>query len=284
MKIFFGINITNNKKNTQIDGDAFLYRKSDEEQVKAIDAESEKLSVLYDKMVPKPLRVLYTIFLVATVVCCVLITKTWENSTHFSEVYAKFPWLFYVGGGCLVLWAIVAGSIRKHTKETAKSDETAIVINRYNAVMENALRALGAPPDCPQIETFLVYYKNKNGKIKLLKQGNALFLHSEYCIYADENALYFAVARQNYAIPRDEITRIRKIKKRTNMLGWIKDTPHNKGEYKTYKITRSNGDIYHLRYYYSLDILHNGETYELYFPPYELSVLTELTGLTPYQK
>lgn len=276
MKVFFGCDITYNKKNTQMDGDIFVCRKLDAAQEKTVDDEIEKLTALNEKMLPKALQTVYSILLLAAVVCFVLITKTWENGTSLSDIYARSPWLFYATAGCTAVWVVFAVWMHKRAKKIAESDESTLLINHYNAVMENTLRALGAPPDCACIEILQVFYKNKNGKIKFQKQGYAHAMHPECYIYADESTVYFSDIRQSYAIPRSEITGIQKIKKRLSMFGWNKDTPHNKGAYKPYKIARGQGGTYCLRYYYALEILHGGEPYLLYFPPYELPVVERI--------
>ena len=60
---------------------------------------------------------------------------------------------------------------------------------------------------------------------------------------------------------------------------WNKDTEYNKGKYVDYDIKRINEFDYKIRAYYSLDINREGETYKMYFPPYELDVIESLTDV-----
>jgi len=196
-----------------------------------------------------------------------------------ATIYANAPFLFYVGGIGAVVWIALTVLARKKAKAVMESDEATLIINRSNTIAENALSALGIPPNALETDFLISRYKNKGDKISLKAWGAAQFGNAQLFAYTENGILYLADVVQNFAVPIAAMKSIRKIKKRVAMDSWNKDTPHNKGEYKQYKISLGQSGEYLLRYYYALSIMHNGEVYELYFPPYELETMQKLTGL-----
>lgn len=282
MKIFFGINVTESKTNNTLDGEVFVCQKVDEQEEERAQEELSKINDLNKKSAPMPLQILREVLLVAVLICVGSILSACLDGASIAGMYANAPWLFCIGGVCVVAWAVLSVWLRKHAKKIVESDEATLLVNRYDTLTKNALLTLGVPSDAARMDAFLIIYKNKNGRTKWQSWGIAQSCNTENYIFADKSTVYIADISQKFAIPRNEITGIRKIKKRTSMFGWNKEAPYNKREYKPYKITVGQVGEYHLRYYYSVDILHNGETYALFFPAYELETVQNLTGLTAH--
>ncbi len=64
---------------------------------------------------------------------------------------------------------------------------------------------------------------------------------------------------------------------------WNKDEPYNKGEYRQYKIRTDDSDTVHFKTYYALELLHEGEEYEILFPAYDWKHIGALTGIQPVE-
>ena len=71
--------------------------------------------------------------------------------------------------------------------------------------------------------------------------------------------------------------KIHTVKKHIRIAGWNKDEEFNKGMYKQYKLTTDNYGCVHCKQYHVLEINHQGESYGIYFPSYELPTLEECT-------
>ncbi len=280
MKVFLGYNITENKNNEHLDGEAFLCDRVNDAQERNLDTEFENLTEIDKKaQLPLPMRIANTLCALCTIICLGAVLRAWGEAVSIATLYANMPSLFYIGGISAVIWIALTVLSRKKAKAVMESDETALTINRSNAIAENALAALGVPPNASQADFLISRYKSKGDKISIKAWGMAKFGNTKLFIYTENGTLYLADVFQKFAVPITEITGIRKIEKRVTMDSWNKDTPHNKGEYKQYKINQGQYGEYHLRYYYALCILHNGENYELYFPPYESEIMQKLTGL-----
>lgn len=285
MKLFFGVNRTHNKTNTQTDGEIFICERPSESQTDLMDKSYENLTEIDKKArLPRAVNLLRIIsgyiFLIGTVV----LIRSIESKEDFILLLEKLPWLLAVVVTMGILWGVLTWAARKKAKAIMESDESKMLVDRYDSVMQNALSALGVPPTAKTVDCFCLCYTIKaSGKIKILPMGAAQFSNVALHAFMESGVLYIADPYQKYAVPRSEITAIKLIKKHTTMNSWNKETPFNKGEYKPFKIARDNNGVYRLRRYYALEILHNGEVYLLYFPPYELSVFSELTGLTPQE-
>ena len=72
---------------------------------------------------------------------------------------------------------------------------------------------------------------------------------------------------------------IHTIRKNIRIPSWNKDEAHNKGEYKKYKLNADDYGCIHVKPYHILEFLHNGESWGIYFPSYELSTFEVLTDL-----
>lgn len=271
MKVFFGIDITHNKKNTQFDGEVFLCEQVSADTEKILDSEMEAMHKISDKATPRPLRIAYMVFMLVAVFCMVLILKAWGDFT-FAEIFQKMPFAFYLGIGSAVLWGLTYILIRKRAKTVLESDEAVLAMNRSDTIAKNALSTLGVPPTAPQTDILLSGYKNRNGKILIPAQT---FDNAELYVFAENGTLYLADCYKKYGIPLAEIRGIQTVDKRIRMNQWNKETPYNQEPYKAYKIRQDQGQ-YFVKPYYALEILHGGETYLLYFPPYELPVFEQI--------
>lgn len=249
-------------------------------QQKSMDTEIENMAKLNKKaQLPLPLRILNLFCMFVALIALTVLLRSIGEEVGPAEVFARAPYIVYGGGFGAIIWIALTVLSRKRVKTVMESDEATLTVNRSNAIAENALYALGVPPNTQKADFLISRYKNKGDKNSIKAWGNAQFGNAELFVYAEDGMLYLADVFQKFAVPMAEMTGIRKIKKRTTMHSWNKGTPHNKGEYKQYKINRGQYGEYHLRCYYALCIVHNGESHELYFPPYELEVLQKLTGL-----
>lgn len=286
MKFFLGVNRTHDKMNTQTDGEIFICERPTEAQTDLMDKSYETLTEI-DKtaQLPRAVNLVRVFSGYAFLICAVVLIRSIESKEDFILLFEKSPWLLVVVVAAGILFWGLTWAARKKAKTIIESDESKMLIDRYDAAMQTALSALGVPPTAKTVDCFCSCYKiKKSGKIKILPMGAAQFSNVTLQAFTENGVLYIADPYQKYAVPLSEITAIKMINKRTTMNGWNKKTPFNKGEYKPFKIMRDNNGVYHLRQYYAMEILHNGEVYLLYFPPYELSVFTALTGLAAQEK
>lgn len=286
MKLFYGINISKHKANTELDGEVFICERTSDAQTDLMDKSYENLTEIDKKAkLPRPVRLLQYACGYLSLIIAFIALQSVETKEDFLQLLAKWPWLFAVTIILVVVWGILTYMSLKKSKSVYESDESKMLYDRHDSAIKNAVSALGVPPTAKHIDCLLAFYKvTKSGEIKIKPNFSARFSNLAYIhAFAENGILYLANPHLKHAIPLSEIKAIKAINKRTTMNGWNKETPFNKGEYKPYKIMLDNRGVFHLRRYYALEIIHNGEVYLLYFPPYELPAFTELTGLTPQE-
>lgn len=137
---------------------------------------------------------------------------------------------------------------------------------------------LHIPEDAEVMEILLIYYKIKKNKgIDVL---NVFYIKNcNVYVNVKDGALHMADIYNEWSIPLDSITGIKKINEKIFIPEWLKKIPYNKGVYKKYKITMNGLGLLFFKPYYALCIKWQDENYELFIPPYEVDMLSSLIGV-----
>ena len=283
MKVLFGTDITQNKKNDKSDGAEFIVRSVPEDI-------SEKNSEVFDKeleaaektagknnifeiiggfMILIGVSGLFGMFDEDAELTFSLIRETVsQNPMRF----AVFALLFVVGFLLLILRAVTN---IKNLKSEVDSDENPEDESEKN--LQQAYFSLGVPQDAENVDIFCSEYVIRKGEPELKPIKMFGFANADLKVFADRNELFIADTENLYAIALDSIEKISRYNGKLTMMFWNKETAHNKGKYRPYHIRKQGEFKYTVKTYYSLDINRDGETYKMYFPPYELDVIERLT-------
>ncbi len=277
MKLFFGVDVTENKENEEIGGARFITETVPKDLMERIDKHDDALIENIDrKFISLPARIFKFVGGLAALLAFVLVTASiGEESFDYSSFAREFWWIFVIGlvgfAVFIALWSVE----RKKAKEYEESDENRAFEREGDSIDDDSRMYLGIPADAVKMDVFLGQYKIKRERI-VYSDFNPINL--EIDVYSEENALCFADAANKYTVLSAEIKEIRRINSSINFIIWNKDEAHNKGEYKQYKIKENNLG-YTVKPYYALIIERGGEEYELQFPPYELPMIEKLTGM-----
>ena len=165
MKPFLGINLTTNKKNEQTNGEEFLVAKPDLSLTQSFESSSENVEETIEKSkLPLPIRIGHWICGAVGALVAVGILKALggEEGVTLSEAYQNASWLFWLGGACLVAWAILKLiSVRKE-KNVLETEESSQVFNRLDKTCDAILADLKVPQDSKEIDIlFFYYYQDK---------------------------------------------------------------------------------------------------------------------------
>ena len=284
MKPFLGIDLTTDKKNEKFNGKEFLVAVPSSAMTQSYKRFSEKAEETIDKSkLPLPLRIVQGIFgIVSAIVILSLIKALTKNDNiSIALAYKNAPWIFWIGGICLLAWGILKFiSIRK-VKATFGSEETKQTISSLDSIGNEIYSELSVPSDSKEIDILSFFYKIKNNEIKVCEKGLQIapYFNPAFNIFTDSENLYIANFEGKYAFPLSSLVAIRTVNKHIQILGWNKDEDFNKGIYKQFKLTKDDYDCIHCKNYYILEINYNNELWGLYIPSYELPIFEELTGL-----
>lgn len=275
MKNVFSINVTN-KSNEAFDGVVFMTHSVSKEHERDAEALSEEIErVRKSTEFPYGLRILKYVLAVFVLLCLRAITS---SEVTVAEAYENAPLLFYIVGICIVLFIALIVFERKRLKNMKKSGALEEVNAKALIMLDASKQELGVPNDAADMDVLLFRYKEKNGKTKIDDIFGVKYINLEVNVFVDSGALCFATSMERYSIPLSSIMRVRKVKKSITLPGWNKDEPHNKGEYKQFRIAWSH-DMYTIKGYYCLSIVHNLEEYELFVPEYEINTLRRFLDL-----
>ena len=280
MKIFFGVNITEDKENDRMDGEDFIVDRISTSQEKALDQNSEALLVLQKKAnLPLPLRVLHYISAFVCLCLIVSIIRGLGNVT-LDQAFQNAPWIFYILPVAAIIWGALTLLRRKHQKAFNESPEVEAATKKAQDLNRESYESLGVPAEAATIDVLCSRYVIKKDEPINRPFGPYTFIATEVRIYVEGNDLMLADVHQKFAIPLYMLSGLRTIEKPVTLPIWNKDTPIDQPPYNGFKITVNQNGV-NFRPYYALRIVNDaGQEYQLYFPCYELPVIERLTEQT----
>lgn len=282
MKVLFGTDITKDKKNTAVDGDEFILRSLP-------DAVTEKRNKAFEKEIDRAgstamrFRIIQVIGSILLFFGLLGIVEVFEDEAGMSlslmreAILQNILWfsILFVAFLLGVLILVICEAKRKK-KMTEYEKDDAIEDKKY---IQQALTVLGVPKSAKNVDIICPNYVIRNGEPVLKPLKVFGFLNAELKLFSDESAVYIANAENLYFIGFTDIERISKHNGKLNLMFWNKNIGYNEEKYQKYNIKKCGELNYAINEYYSLDINREGETYKMYFPPYELDVIERLTGM-----
>ncbi len=280
MRPFWGIDVTRNKKNDHPDGDPLIVASSSASMAEDVNEATEQADAMEQKAkLPGWIRVIYSVCAVAALLIAGSILRA---DVTFEQGYKNAPALYWIGGVCGVIAIALFAWSKLRRSKVEESDEFEETVIRMDQATAAAAEELGIPADALDVDVLAGKYKIKDGKLKfceLSPMTAATFVNISAWAFVENDTLYLADVSNKYAIPLSEITCIRKGEKRAVFRGWNKPIPFKEPPYKEFKFgVNQFGDIFS-KTHYILEFRHDGETWGVYFLPYELPVFTQLTGL-----
>lgn len=281
MKNLFG-QITGKRENRMFDGTLFLKEELPDRITEEID-EAQKAAEAECKRTEMPVwlcrisKILFCISLFLLLGLLRAVLDVLEERT-LSEVLCAIPWTFYVALLATLLGAVLfflSGVLisKKRTREyDEKGAETKAA--KYGAMIERSFTALHVPVDALDLNVLIFpYKKRKDGKPSQSSVG--FYLDSLVKAYVQKNELCIAGIGFVWGIPLCALNGMEKRKKRIRIMA--EPLPElSKEERKSFGITIESDSIIRCKWFGVLKLVHNGELFELFVPPYETEKLRGL--------
>lgn len=192
----------------------------------------------------------------------------------FGEMLAQNSLLFIIGISCLLIAAItylIEIKIKKSVLNGKTEEEFEAEDDKY---LQDVYNALGVPSYATETEIFSFTYKESDG---VTPQDD--FFNDSFVAYEDGDSLHFSDSLSVYSFKKNDLVGIRRVNQIVPIAWWHKDGEPTDEKYAKY-ITPSKKHIHGtIDRYYILEVIHNGETFGIYFPSYELPTFEKLTGL-----
>lgn len=252
------------------DGARFITNRVDAEFKKEIESVANTVAETGGKAeLPKWLKIMKIICELGAALVLLALIRGARNSS-VSQMFANAPVIFYGGGVCLVLWAVLFCVEKLKYKKVDDSGEIDKALESMEELNLRSEDQLGIPHDHKKVDVLSFRYTEKNGKIKIKEELFYKHMNNEMKLFRNGDDLCLADIDSVYSFPINDIKKYVLKKKKANMDEWNKDVPFNKGEYKQYKITSNDYGTIFCRYY-AMQISDVFGEYELFFPEYELA-------------
>lgn len=281
MKPFYGIDRTENKKNTFREGDCFIAASTSRAVSSAMERAAEGAAVQLRKAkLPFPLGGIRALCGWTAALMFIGIIRALGNVTLL-EGYENAPFLFWLTGICGAVWlvlTVIGAVIRKNVQAT---EDFTVAVKRMEDQVDAAFRELGVPGDAKDVDVIAISHRWKNGKLKPVAYGleTSERTTEPFKVFLREDRLCFATPEHRYEFRLSELQVLRSVKKHIYSKGWNKEEDYDEGFYKPYKLTVDNYGRIHMRSYGLLELEHEGIRWAIWLPPYELNYISALTGL-----
>jgi len=290
MKVFMGIDLTNDKKNEKVNGEEFLVARPSIASSQSLERSAQSVDETVKKSkLPGILRGVQWLSGITAIALAYGVVKAFiekENIT-LSSAYHKAPWIFWLCIGCAVLWALLKFLSVRREKAVMGSDEGVRAAKNLIVNAEAVYSELSVPSYAREADVLSFLYKIKDEKVKVCESAKRIvpYFNPIFRVYADANNLYLAHLNDGkFRIPLSSVKAIRTEKKRVRMMGWNKEEKYNSETYRKYKIMVDNMGCITFKGYHIIEFDHNGEEWGIYIPSYELPTFEALTGLKATDK
>ena len=278
MKPIFGIDVTTNKKNNKMNGEEFITRVVSDTRRAVFEEKTNKFDGAIKKgQLPSWLTVTKFISGIWALLALTSVISS-KNADGSAENITALTITGIIGA---VIWigVIIYSGLRE--KAVLKDENIQGQIDEINTYIDDIYNELGVPTTAPFVDVLVFRYAEKDGeiKIKTAPMQMADRFNLQFKAYVKDGYLHLSNLDDTHSFKMSELKTIKKVKKSTTLSSWNKETEPTDERYKPYKITSDQYGIIHIKWYYILEMEHNGEIYGLYFPSYELEAFEILTGL-----
>ena len=176
------------------------------------------------------------------------------------QAYRNASWVFWIGGACLLVWAVLKLMSMAKSKAVLDTEESTHILTNLERTCSAVYTELAVPAHAKEVDILSFFYKVKDGQIKPCEKGMQVtpYIAPVFKAFADAQQLYLVNLEGKYAIPLDSIRAIQTVKKHIRVSGWNKEEACNQGFYKQFKLTTDQYGCVHSKQYYILEFTHGG--------------------------
>lgn len=279
MKPFWGVDVTVNRRNKRLNGEEFLVKTVSDAQCQRYGSVQEAADQL-DNRAELPLLFILIQGLsgILAIAGTESIVKRCLDGISLAELYAQKAEFFWACGLCAAIWLLLTLIARKRRAAVLDSREGQDALTKLDDAVKAVYAEMGVPDDAVEADILSLTYALKQGEAvpKNVLPFPQPWANISARVFVADGCLGIADLESRFAIPLSALRRIRTVKKSIALTHWNKETPPEK---EPYKLKVYDAKTIRVKPYYILEFEHNGETWGLYFPSYELQVFESLTGL-----
>ncbi len=281
MKPIFGIDITLDKNNENINCDRFISKSISGETKQGFEEKTEGFNDTVKKsQLPGWIQIVKYILGLYAIIVAVGVLRA-LTSVNIQQAFSNAPVLIISGIVCAALWLGLHLYSKKKEKDVFEEMDAEEQVASIEEDVNKIYEELGVPQNAAAVDILLFKYKEKDGKIipKTVGMQTCEFFNMEVKIFVRDGRLHLADVENLYSFDMSRLKSIETINKSTSLLSWNKEIGYDEERYKKHKISVNNLGNIIIKPYHILTLEHNGEEWGLYFPCYELEIFEILTGL-----
>ena len=281
MKPIFGIDITLDKNNENINCDRFISKSISGETKQGFEEKTEGFNDTVKKsQLPGWIQIVKYILGLYAIIVAVGVLRA-LTSVNIQQAFSNAPVLIISGIVCAALWLGLHLYSKKKEKDVFEEMDAEEQVASIEEDVNKIYEELGVPQNAATVDILLFKYKEKDGKIipKTVGMQTCEFFNMEVKIFVRDGRLHLADVENLYSFDMSRLKSIETINKSTSLLSWNKEIGYDEERYKKHKISVNNLGNIIIKPYHILTLEHNGEEWGLYFPCYELEIFEILTGL-----
>ncbi len=281
MKPIFGIDITLDKNNENINCDKFISKSISGETKQGFEEKTEGFNDTVKKsQLPGWIQIVKYILGLYAIIVAVGVLRA-LTSVGIQQAFSNAPVLIISGIVCAALWLGLHLYSKKKEKDVFEEMDAEEQVASIEEDVNKIYEELGVPQNAAAVDILLFKYKEKDGKIipKTVGMQTCEFFNMEVKIFVRDGKLHLADVENLYSFDMSRLKSIETINKSTSLLSWNKEIGYDEERYKKHKISVNNLGNIIIKPYHILTLEHNGEEWGLYFPCYELEIFEILTGL-----
>ena len=281
MKPIFCIDVTLDKDNECRNGDEFLRKSiSKEDAQRFTDSFASVTDTIEKTKLPVVFRILKWVLGFYALIVVLVIFKTLDTLS-LAEMYSKAKFFMLSGVVSAILWLVIFLVGRTKEKIVLQEEQIDEKLEKMQEHVDELYASLGVPSDALSVDILMFSYKVKDGEIHPVSGviDTTPYFNADMRTYVENGSLCLADLEEVHAFPLDQFTAMHTMSKRISVDSWNKDESITSEAYKPYKLSEDKYGTVHFKTYHILEMVHEGETFGIYFPCYELPVFERLTGL-----
>lgn len=273
MRYLFCTDITTNIDNETTEGECLRTGSLPQ----AMREQLRQEGIAYDRTMrrfrlPKVLR---WVKYIAFVLALIILRGILDADVSFEQGYRNAPLLHWIGAGLIVL-AVGLQIAEWCLKSAQKKNEGALDADRrMSTAQQSVCSYLGVPDERYDVDLLLGEYAANGTKVTFPTGA----LNAGLQLYRTSDALCVFDGSEVYSLPLNELTGLRVIEEPISVVGWNKESAPKQKRFLDGGVILSRDTINGLKFFCALELRHDGEDYALLFPPYELPLVAQLTGL-----
>lgn len=277
MKVLFGIDITENKNNEFFNGVEFITASNTAEELFGYEKATEKLGeISRSAEIPKALEIIMILaFLAGNITLAGIFFGSLK--VGISQAFSYAPYAFFICPAAFIIYFIIFAIRRNKQKKVCEDPQTASAVRNAENTNQELYYKLGVPDDAPTMDVLMFFYKLKKGNAVMYEKDLNAYTNFIMRVFITDTSLCFSDISNVYSVPLEDIRNIRTVDNKVIcMATWNKDDPYTDKKYKKYDIKENNVGLLWVKGYCVLEFEHDGEDWEVWFPPYEEETIRDL--------